>query len=175
MSSGTVAVINFNSLTKFIVPIANHHVAQEENEEEESLEAVTMEARPCGGLTLSPVALAPPVVAKPPNVPAPVPKPPPQRTTAKGCITFGSAFEIGSPVSAKKRKDKRSQVAPAKLLLDFTKFQKSNETTVSAVNKDDQPRAGQTAQSVVLNIDDFIAKMAIPGAKNLSLTKKSYQ
>ncbi len=170
--------VNFSLLIKYIVPITGRHVADEENDEEESLDGFEIQEAPLSpgpSLQLIPEPHSVPGPASAPPSKPPLRPHPENQSNKKGWLRFDNRVVLGSPPAPARRK-KTHQVAPSKLLLDFAKVsEKSNSSSsfASSSNQTERSNSYMSAQSVVLDIDGLISKLPVQGA-TLSLTKKAH-
>jgi hypothetical protein len=162
--------LDFKALVKFIVPLTSSHIAQEEeDEEEDSLEGLVVEAAPPSSplrCLETRTALSPPT--KPPR--------------GRGWVELGQegqeeALFVVLAGSPGRRRRASHLVAPTRLLLDWTRAHKSAENSISNItnngDSNNKKDIGKTARAVVVDIDALIAALPLQNAA-LQLTKKSF-
>jgi hypothetical protein len=165
-----MALVDFGRLTKYIEPLTQQHL-QNEEKEEDSLEL------PDDSPPATPPAAVP--LARPSRVRLPPPPAPPR---AKGCLDFADPPPLlGSPVAAAGKKTftttsarqrtvlaaggGEAATAPSKLLLPFSKLDEPAQVV---------PPETCHFKTVVLSIDELIARLAstdAPSFESLVLTR----
>ncbi len=169
-----MGLVEFDTLTKYIEPLTKRFIDNEDGEED-SLELDEQDEVP---ILSSPLQPLPPLAAakKARTTPARALPPPPAAPRAKGCLDLADPLPLlGSPAAAGPRKVRRlaagSDVAPARLLLDYAKLEGASlPASLSSSSSDTGAVRG-----VALAIDQLVARLLAPpssaSSSPLSLTR----